>query len=106
MWWAVDLLASEYGWSKNDILYGVYLDELTELIPKIERRKNAAYKMQLAIVQNPHVKNQKELWSILNTQEKQIERKEKPKEEEPKFDAVGFEMLKSKMRQNPRILVK
>ena len=56
--------------------------------------------MQLAIVQNPHVKDPKELWRVLNSQDtSQITRVEK-------FDDVGFEVLKSRLRANPRFVVK
>ena len=40
MYWAVDLFASEYGWSKHDIFYDVYPDELLPLINQINRRRN------------------------------------------------------------------
>jgi len=94
------LLGSEYGWSKHDILCDVYFDELYWLTRQIERRKLTEYRMQLAIVQNPHVKDPKELWRVLNSQDaSQITRTEK-------FDDVGFEVLKSRLRASPRFVVK
>lgn len=93
-------MASEYGWSKQDILYDVYFDELAELVKKINKRKVNEYKMQLAIAHNPHVKNYKELWRIL---ERQDDEQHKKSEE---FDPVGFEQLKSVLSNNPRIIVK
>jgi len=56
--------------------------------------------MNLAIAQNPHVKNPKELW-------KQIEAME-PREEKTsdKLDVVGFENFKRTLASNPRFIVK
>lgn len=93
-------MASEYGWSKHDIFYDVYFDELYYLTQKIEKRKLAEYKMQLAIAQNPHVKDPKELWRILNSQT--TESYERPHE----LDNASFEILKSKLSSNPRFVVK
>ncbi len=100
LYWAVALLASEYGWALYDIYYGVYLDELIFLVQKINHRKLIEYRMQLAIVQNPHVKDPKHLWDILTSQDKDFVTE--PKE----FDPVGFELLKSQLRGNPRFVVK
>lgn len=100
LWWAVDLLASEYGWAKREILEHVYLDELYAMVPKINRRKLADYKMEMAIVQNPHVKNPKELWAMLDQQEKQFE------PQDDKFDPAGFDRFKNALRKNPKFNVK
>ena len=56
--------------------------------------------MQLAIVQNPHVKDPKQLWTAL--------RKHDPQrgQEKQEFDAAGFERLKAALSQNPRFVVK
>lgn len=58
--------------------------------------------MQLAIVQNPHSKEPKELWQILQD----AEPKKPELYVEPKFDADGFERLKAVMGQNPRFEIK
>lgn len=55
--------------------------------------------MELAIAQNPHVKNPKELWDTLNA----YERYDNDTEE---LDKAGMALLKDKMRQNPRIMIK
>jgi hypothetical protein len=55
--------------------------------------------MQLAITQNPHTKDPKHLWELIE-QEEGVELK--PEE----FDHVGFELLKMKMSENPRFVVK
>ena len=95
MWWAVDLLASNYGWSKQDILNDVYLDELYYLSKLINQRKITDYKMQLAIVTNPHIKDPKTLWRLLEEQEKQLIGADYIDEE---FDAVGFEQFKQSLQ--------
>jgi len=93
------LLASEYGWSKHDILCDVYFDELYWLTRQIEKRKVTEYRMQLAIVQNPHVKEPKELWKVLNKNDVIVDRPEI-------LDETEFEILKSQLRKNPRFVVK
>lgn len=93
------MLASEYGWAKNAILNDVYLDELNYLLREINRRHIRDYKMQLAIVQNPHTKDPKNLWRILQQSEP---RDQKP----PVFDSFAFERLKMEMGKSPRIIVK
>ena len=57
----------------------------------------------MAIAQNPHVKDPSTLWKELEKQEKELEGKSYLDAE---FDAVGFEALKSRLRTNPRIIVK
>jgi hypothetical protein len=99
LWWVVDTLASEYGWAKSAILNDVYIDELPPLLRQISGRHIRDYKMQLAIIQNPHTKDPKHLWRILQQSEPR-----KPTEDV--FDASGFERLKAQMSQSPRIIVK
>lgn len=98
----MDLLGSEYGWSKEHIYYQVYVDELFYLAKKINLRKVRGYKMQLSIVQNPHVKDPAQLWQALESEERQYGTIKKIAE----FDELGFELLKQKMRENPRMIVK
>lgn len=96
------MLASQYGWSKREIWFETYPDELFELADKIKSRKISDLKMQLAIVQNPHTKEPKELWQILEGAEPIKEKLQT----EPKFDAAGFERLKAVMGENPRFEIK
>jgi hypothetical protein len=56
--------------------------------------------MELAIVQNPHVQNPRELWDVL----KSYERVYNPQDDE--LDKAGFALLKDRLRGNPRIMVK
>ncbi len=58
-------MASEYGWSKTDILERVYPDEVFELQDIIAERRRAQYFMQLAISHNPHVEEPQRLWDDL-----------------------------------------
>jgi hypothetical protein len=87
LYWAIDLLASAYGWAKKDILENVYLDELFIFTRLINQRKISEYKMQLAIVTNPHIKNPGRLWAVLDAQENDNNGKEYLDAE---FDANGF----------------
>lgn len=57
--------------------------------------------MQLAIAHNPHIKEQKRLWDILDEENKKY-----IAEPEEEFDELGFELLKQQMAQNPRMIVK
>lgn len=96
-------MAHEYGWAKRDILEDVYLDELVEIVSCINKRKIQETKLQMSIVQNPHVKDPKALWAILEEQEIELNGyKPRPAE----FDPVGFEILKSKLSANPNFIVK
>ena len=78
----------------------MYVPELVRLVKEINKRRLKNWKMELAIVQNPHVKNPKQLWQDLNSADDEDTRRE------AKFDPVGFEKLKQVSRKNPRIVVK
>jgi hypothetical protein len=91
-------LASEYGWSKDDIYNHVYVDELMSLIPVIKNRKMDDYRMRLAIAQNPHAKDPKKLWRSLQSK--------KDRTEETKLDESGFEIFKSRLSRSSKIQVK
>lgn len=93
-------MASSYGWAKKDIDENLYFDELYELVLQINKRKVSDWKMQLAITQNPHVKNPKELWEILNSHD----RLTNPADD--KLDKAGMALLKDKLRSSKRIMVK
>lgn len=95
-------MASEYGWAKDDILENVYLDELFVFTRLINRRKIQGYKMQLAIAQNPHIKNPKDLWRLLEQQESEVEGKSYLDSE---FDATGFEAFKQTLQRNSKGVV-
>ncbi len=103
LWWAVDLLASEYGWSKREILEDVYVDELVDLVVWINRRKLQETKMQMSIIQNPHVKDPSQLWKNIEAQERALS---SVPDKMPEFDEAGFELLKTQLSNNPNFIVK
>lgn len=102
MWWAVDLLANSYGWSKREILEDIYLDELYYLSKLINKRRLTEYKMQLAIVTNPHIKDPKTLWRLLEDQERELDGS---KYMDAEFDAVGFENFKQALQASGSSMV-
>lgn len=103
LWWAVDLLASEYGWSKREILEDTYIDELVDLVTWINKRKIQKIKLDMSIAQNPHVKDPSKLWKNIEAQERSLT----PDELRPdEFDEAGFEVLKSRLSGNPNFIVK
>lgn len=75
----------------------VYLDELVKLNEKIRVRKISEYKMQLAIASNPHSKEPKKLWDMLDNQVRE------PIDE--KLDKTGMEKLKQQLLRNSRAIV-
>ncbi len=90
---AIDALASNYGWSREEILECVYFDELFHLQKQITKRKLANYRMLLRIQQNPQSKDPGKLWDDLQDPDAANDRFTNPQ-----FDATGFELLKQKMR--------
>lgn len=93
------MLASEYGWAKEDILDRVYLDEVLYLQKIIRDRKIGDIKIRLNIAQNPYTKNPRELFdSLTNLEEKKLTK--------PEFSKVEFENLKAALDKNPRFRVK
>jgi len=92
------LLGSEYGWTKDYVFYNVYFDELFELANLINNRKRDEYRVLLAIAQNPHTKDPKQLWQILESDE---ERKRSLE-----FDEKGFDAFKAAMSQTGKFVVK
>lgn len=83
----------------REIGYHVYFDEFFELLQQINKRKIGEWRMQLAITQNPHVKDPKQLWAILEAEDRY-------KNTSEKLDKSSFALLKDKMRQSTRIMVK
>lgn len=91
-------MASEYGWAKDYILENVYIDEVYLLQSHIKRRHFEDWKMQLAIVQNPHTETPKDLWDMLNAETS-------VPTDEP-LDKAGFERLKTAIAGGSSIKVK
>jgi len=88
---AVDMLASEYGWTDDYILRHVYPFQIPLYKARILQRQTAHYKMLLAIEHNPHQQDPKKLYSALeNTGDRAGGRDYIDK----KLDKQGFAMLK------------
>lgn len=94
-------MAHEYGWAKQEIFEGVYFDELFYLIEQARVRKINDWKMQLAIISNPHVKDPKLLYRMLDHEAR---RQHNP--ETAVFDANAFDRLKQRVSEGGRIIVK
>lgn len=93
---AVDLLASQYGWTDDYILAHVYPFDIPVYKKRINERQRAHYKMLLAIEHNPHQKDPKKLAKDLEKDENgQADRSYLNK----KLDKGGFAMLKKQVAQ-------
>jgi hypothetical protein len=80
-----------------DIRDRLYFDEVYYLMKHMNRRKLGEYRMQLALIQNPHTKNPKELWDQLK-----IDQHIRPAE----LDSTGFDLLRARMQQGQGFNVK
>lgn len=60
----IDIIATEYHWSKNDIL-DLYPAEINDYVKKIQVRQIDDIIVKLQIAQNPHVKNPETLFKQL-----------------------------------------
>jgi hypothetical protein len=87
------MLASEYGWAA---LEGIYFEDVTYYTSAINRRKRGHYSALTTIYHNS--KPQELIESLQGTGY------DSPEVDE--FDKTGFELLKARMRQNPRMVVK
>ena len=74
------------------------MDELVVFVAKIRERQVKNYMMDLAIISNPHSKEPKDLWRMLEAQVK------KPVEE--KLDKQGMELLKQRLGASKKFVVK
>lgn len=97
LYWAVDALASEYGWTLDYIFNSLYLEEVLMLLAKIKPRKNAEYRIWAAIIQSPHSKEPGKIFSILE---------ENDREGTEVSAGTGVELLKLALSKNPRFVVK
>lgn len=69
------------------------------LFERANKRKRQEYLMQIAIAQNPHVKNPQDLIRALSD-------KQEDYIEEQKLDKAAFAIFKQRISENPRIIVK
>ncbi|UNC92707.1 hypothetical protein [Candidatus Contubernalis alkaliaceticus] len=65
-------MASEYGWTKDYILYEIYIDEVFFILENIKKRKNQEFLMQIQINSFPHMeeKSRKEILEIFKEENK------------------------------------
>jgi hypothetical protein len=104
LFWAIDVLASEYGWAKDDILNTVYFDELFYLQKEIKARRIAHYRMLTAIYQST-LTGPKAVWDML--EEMEGEEDSPSQVTSPEFDSTGFDMLQLKIKgAGSRIAIK
>lgn len=97
------MLGSEYGWSLYDILNHVYYDDLVKLAQLSNVRRLREWSMQLSIVTNPHTKQPKHLFKLLEQEERKIlGTSVRP----AVMDIAGFEILKNQLSNNPRFVIK
>lgn len=74
------------------------MDELVVFVAKIRERQVKNYMMELSIISNPHSKEPRELWRMLEAQIK------KPLDD--KLDKAGMERLKQRLSDSGKIVVK
>lgn len=74
------------------------MDELVVFVAKIRERQVKNYMMELSIISNPHSKEPRELWRMLESQIK------KPLDD--KLDKAGMERLKQRLSDSGKIVVK
>lgn len=97
-------MASNYAWSKKDILENVYFDELFLYSKLINIRKINESKIALAIATNPQTKNPKKLWDELDRQERTLNGMDYLDAE---FDQAAFDRFKQTLqRNNGNIVIK
>lgn len=93
MYSIADTLASQYGWTLDEIFNHTYLEDVIELVPRINDRKKQDYYILLNIVTNPHRKEkaQMELFRLLSKQDQRDY-------SDVTLDKSGLSGLKNKMQ--------
>jgi hypothetical protein len=93
---AVDLLASEYGWSFRDILFKIYPEDFFLLARQIQMRKLDEHLMQLNIAANPHreASAQQEFINDLLGRHRSMRGEEAANAQ---LDVAAFEKIRSKL---------
>lgn len=99
IWQVVDRLASEYGWALS-LIEELGLDEALKLLEQIKKRKIAEYKIQLAIVTNPHTEEPEKLWKLFDDDMQSVIPPENS------FDKEGLDGLKALMAKGTAFHIK
>lgn len=92
----MDVLASEYGWAKHEILEQTYLDEAWEYMKLIRRRKVSDMQMWIRVQHSDPQEFDKALSESLDT----------PAIAEERVDRVAFENFKAVMKKSGKFEVK
>ena len=101
MFGAVDLLASEYGWDYENILYKIYPEDFFMLSRQIRIRKLDEHLINIMIAAAPHSENKEFIDSLIKTQ--RFMRGEDPN---PQIDRAGLDSLKQSLSSSKMIGVK
>lgn len=98
LWSVVDLLASEYGWTKDYILFEVYPVEYIQLMPHLADRKRQDFidKLQIAIMTDSMV-DEKDRAQSLNALDQMRRGDPEAGPPEREFDRSRFEELRKRM---------
>lgn len=95
----MDLIASEYGWRKDDILCNVYPDEYLLIAKRIYQRQTDDLLIKLRIASNPHLesKHAQEFVDMLMKQRNDLYDLD---DIEPELDKEAFMELKRELQKN------
>lgn len=93
------MLAWQYGWAKDDILYGIYPDEVPRLLKKINHRRGVEFEIQLAITQNHRTKDPKALIS-------ELRKMRQTPQKAPQLDTAAFELMKNTLSRTGKFNIK
>ncbi|GEK57126.1 hypothetical protein CHL76_02225 [Marinococcus halophilus] len=91
-------MASNYGWSKSEVLNELYPDEINFYVTRVQRDRTNERITELAITQNPHTKDpsklQKQFEKDLQKSEGRsyIDKEKMSKEDEKQLKAIAREM--------------
>lgn len=97
LWNITDMLASEYGWAKRDILETVYVDELFHYQKNIRARIRLKRIYDLRIAHNPYLKPRDQK-ALMDELAQDTDGQERP----AKLDKGAFELLRGQLSGNPK----
>lgn len=94
-------MAKNYGWSKSQVLDELYPDEVDFYASRIRKDSTNDRMTDLAIAQNPHVKDPNKLMKEFQKQMQDVEGKSHlSKEKMTKEDENKLKAIARKMREN------
>lgn len=97
------MLASEYGWNMQDILYNTYPEDFFLLQRQINIRKLENYLIQASIIANPHIepKDAEEFITNINDELSALRGYE---EIEPEMDRESVEQFKQFLSKKSKLI--